>query len=99
MVRRHTSPDHWRIAGIAFWSASCCHAILGQHREMWQTVTLRPRPISSARGLPRWFAIGCHYFVWVRALVSATLLLIRWCHRAGGIEEIAQIAFGRQPPG
>lgn len=98
-----TSPDHWKIAGIAL----LLSVLLSLPILSASTVTISQAALLSAaaNGVGAWFAAvfaywNGHYFVWgsAFALGLGTLLLIPLIVIAlARIEEIAQIAFGRQP--
>jgi exo-beta-1,3-glucanase (GH17 family)/cellulose synthase/poly-beta-1,6-N-acetylglucosamine synthase-like glycosyltransferase len=98
-----TSPDHWKIAGIAL----LLSVLLSLPILSASTVTISQAVLLSAaaNGVGAWFAAvfaywNGHYFVWgsAFALGLGTLLLIPLIVIAlARIEEIAQIAFGRQP--
>jgi exo-beta-1,3-glucanase (GH17 family)/cellulose synthase/poly-beta-1,6-N-acetylglucosamine synthase-like glycosyltransferase len=98
-----TAPDHWRLAGIAVLLGVLLSMpiLAASIVTMWQTVTLA----AAANIVGAWFAAvfaywNGHYFVWgsAFALGLGTVLLIPLVIIAlARIEEIAQIAFGRQP--
>jgi len=98
-----TQPDHWRLAGIALLVSVLLSMPILSARGItfWQTVTLA----AAANVAGAWFAAvfaywNGHYFVWgsAFALGLGTVLLIPLVIIAlARVEEIAQIAFGRQP--
>ena len=98
-----TNPDHWKIAGIAL----LISVLLSLPILSANTVTIRQSVVLSAaaNGVGAWFAAvfaywNGHYFVWgtAFALGLGTVLLIPLVVIAlARVEEIAQIAFGRQP--
>jgi exo-beta-1,3-glucanase (GH17 family)/cellulose synthase/poly-beta-1,6-N-acetylglucosamine synthase-like glycosyltransferase len=98
-----TNPDHWKIAGIAL----LISILLSLPILSANTVTLSQSVLLSAaaNGVGAWFAAvfaywNRHYFVFgsAFALGLGTLLLVPLVIIAlARVEEIAQIAFGRQP--
>jgi exo-beta-1,3-glucanase (GH17 family)/cellulose synthase/poly-beta-1,6-N-acetylglucosamine synthase-like glycosyltransferase len=98
-----TSPDHWKIAGIAL----LLSILLSLPILSANTVTISQSVLLSAtaNGVGAWFAAvfaywNGHYFVWgsAFALGLGTLLLVPLVIIAlARVEEIAQIAFGRAP--
>ena len=98
-----TTPDHWRLAGIALLiSILLSLPILAlRSASAWQTVTLA----TAANVVGAWSATvfaywNGHYFVWGAAFalgLGVVLLVPLVVIALARIDELAEIAFGRKP--